>query len=79
MMSAEDIMSKARDIVTKLRTAEKLIVSGKLDEGVKLFRETTKEAKDAGLLDNYMAIIRKIRRLIRKAQLRQARAANKAS
>lgn len=74
VMSTEDVVSKARDVITKLRTAEALIRSGKLDDGVKLFNEVTKEARETGLFDNYIAIIRKIRRLIKESQLKQSKA-----
>ncbi|MGC8607896.1 MAG: hypothetical protein ACP5GZ_07725 [Vulcanisaeta sp.] len=72
-MSTEELINKAREIVIKLRTAEELIRSGKLDDGVKLFREATKEAKETKLFDNYIAIIRKVRRLINETRTRQAR------
>ncbi len=72
-MSTEELINKAREIVIKLRTAEELIRSGKLDDGVKLFREATKEAKETKLFDNYIAIIRKVRRLINETRARQAR------
>jgi len=74
VMSTEDVVGKARGVITKLRTAEALIRSGKLDDGVKLFNEVTKEAKETGLFDNYIAIIRKIRRLIKESQLKQSKA-----
>ena len=74
VMSTEDVVGKARDVITKLRTAEALIRSGKLDDGVRLFNEVTKEARETGLFDNYIAIIRKIRRLIRESQLKQSKA-----
>jgi len=74
VMSTEDVVGKARDVITKLRTAEALIRSGKLDDGVRLFNEVTKEAREAGLFDNYIAIIRKIRRLIKESQLKQPKA-----
>jgi hypothetical protein len=32
-MSTEDVVGKARNVITKLRTAEALIRSGKLDDG----------------------------------------------
>lgn len=70
-MSTEELMGRARELVTKLRTAEELIRSGKLDEGIKLFKEATKEAKEARLFNNYIAIIRKVRRLISEAGARQ--------
>ena len=76
-MSSEELINKARELVIKLRTAEDLIRSGKLDDGIKLFKEATKEAKDAKLFDNYIAIIRKVRRLINEARARQARSAAK--
>ncbi len=72
-MSSEEIINKARELVIKLRTAEELIRSGKLDDGVKLFKEATKEAKEAKLFDNYIAIIRKVRKLINEERARQAR------
>ncbi|ADY02440.1 hypothetical protein VMUT_2244 [Vulcanisaeta moutnovskia 768-28] len=72
-MLTEELINKAREIVIKLRTAEELIRSGKLDDGVKLFREATKEAKETKLFDNYIAIIRKVRRLINETRARQAR------
>jgi len=74
VMSTEDVVGKARGVITKLRTAEALIRSGKLDDGVRLFNEVTKEAREAGLFDNYIAIIRKIRRLIKESQLKQSKA-----
>ena len=76
-MSSEEVINKAKELIIKLRTAEDLIRSGKLDDGVKLFKEATKEAKDAKLFDNYMAIIRKIRRLINEERAKQARSAAK--
>ncbi|WP_054856854.1 hypothetical protein [Vulcanisaeta sp. JCM 16159] len=72
-MSTEELTKRAKELVIKLRTAEELIRSGKLDEGVKLFKETTKEAKETKLFDNYIAIIRKVRRLINEERARQAR------
>lgn len=72
-MSSEEIINKARELVIKLRTAEELVRSGKLDDGIKLFREATKETKETKLFDNYIAIIRKVRRLINEARARQAR------
>ncbi|ADN51087.1 hypothetical protein [Vulcanisaeta distributa] len=76
-MSSEEIINKARELVIKLRTAEELVRSGKLDDGIKLFREATKEAKEAKLFDNYIAIIRRVRRLINETRARQARSAAK--
>ncbi|BDR91382.1 hypothetical protein [Vulcanisaeta souniana] len=67
-MSTEELTNKARELVSKLRTAEALIRNGKLDDGIKLFKEATKEAKDAKLFDNYIAIIRRIRRLINETR-----------
>lgn len=64
MMSTEELIGKAREVIMKLRNAEQLIMDGKLDDGIKLFKEATKEAVDNGLFDNYIAIIRRIRRLI---------------
>ncbi|WP_243671269.1 hypothetical protein [Vulcanisaeta sp. JCM 16161] len=52
-----------------------MIRSGKFDDGVKLFKEATKEAKEAKLFDNYIAIIRKVRRLINEERVRQSRKA----
>lgn len=74
-MSTEELISKARVLLIKLRTAEELIRSGKFDDGVKLFREVTKEARDAKLFDNYIAIIRKVRKLVNEARAKQMRSA----
>ncbi len=76
-MSTEEIINKAKDLVTKLRTAEELIRSGKVDDGIKLFREATKEAKDSKLFDNYIAIIRKVRRLINETKAKEVKAKSK--
>ncbi len=72
-MSTEELTNKARELVTKLRNAETLIRNGKLEDGIKLFKEVTKEVRDAGLFDNYITIIRKIRRLIIETRARQLR------
>ncbi|WP_069806627.1 hypothetical protein [Vulcanisaeta thermophila] len=71
-MSSQDIVGRARDLVVKLRGAESLILSGKLDEGIKAFREAVKEAREANLYSSYKPIINRIRRLI---EVRRARAA----
>ncbi len=39
-----------------------------------MFNEVTKEARETGLFDSYIAIIRKIRRLIKESQLKQSKA-----
>ncbi|WP_243674998.1 hypothetical protein [Vulcanisaeta distributa] len=49
-MSTEELTKRAKELVIKLRTAEELIRSGKLDDGVKLFKEATKEAKELSSL-----------------------------
>ena len=72
-MSTEELTNKAKELVIKLRTAEALIRGGKLEDGIKLFKEATKEARDAKLFDNYIAIIRRIRRLIIETRAMQLR------
>ncbi len=64
-------MSKARDLVVKFRTAERLIATGKFDEGVQLFKEACKEAKEANLFKAYIALIRKIRAMIERERQRR--------
>ena len=59
-----ELVEKASQLVRKLRDAEALITSGKLDEGIALFNEAVKEARELNLYRPYIAIIRKIQRLI---------------